>query len=68
MKVVDTEYFPAREISVTGSREVLRSNTSRRARYSASVYLNRRAMVRRVAHFQMGIEKLSCKLEKMGRI
>jgi hypothetical protein len=63
MKVVGTEYFSAREIRVAGSREILRSNISRRARYSASVDLNREAMARRATHFPTGIEKLSCQLE-----
>ena len=64
MKVVGTECFSAREIRSTGSREVLRSNISRRARYSASVNLNRWVIARRASHFQMGIEKLSCQLER----
>src|SRR6266403_2778701 len=41
MKLVGTECFSAREIRVTGSSEMLRSNTSRCARNSASVNLNR---------------------------
>jgi hypothetical protein len=64
MKLVGTECFSAREIRVTGSREILRPNTSRRARDSASVNLNRWVMARRATHFSMGIERLSFQLER----
>src|SRR5258708_19559538 len=64
MKLVGTEYFSAREIPATGSRQMLRSNTSPWAQYSPSLNLTRWAMARRSTHFPMGIEKLSCQLER----
>ena len=68
MKLVGTACFSARETRTTGGiiRPPVLSNTSRRARASASVNLNRWVMASRATQFTMGIEKLSRQLKDIG--